>query len=116
MLNILVNDSFSTAKSGKHKKNSKKTKKSGVSKDKKKHKEASIMGYSAMEILQMKEAEKKLSQKPTATPVVYFKDFEKRFDELLVKNKTPRNDTISTLESKDPGAQPELDCVAQQDR
>ena len=43
-----------------------------------------------MEILQMKDAEKKLNAKPTATPVVYFKDFEKRFDELLVKNKTPR--------------------------
>ena len=38
----------------------------------------------------MKDAEKKLNAKPTATPVVYFKDFEKRFDELLVKNKTPR--------------------------
>ena len=55
------------------------------------------MGFSAMEILQMKEAEKKLSLKPTAKPVAYFKDFEKRFDELLVKNKTPRQETISTI-------------------
>lgn len=89
MLNILVNDSFSTNKSGKKK--SKKAKKGGPAKEKK----ANIMGFSAMEILQMKDAEKKLNAKPTATPVVYFKDFEKRFDELLVKNKTPRKDTIT---------------------
>ena len=55
------------------------------------------MGFSAMEILQMKDAEKLAKAKPTAKPVVYFKDFEKRFDELLIKNKTPRGETISTI-------------------
>ena len=32
----------------------------------------------------MKEAERKLNEKPTTKPIVYFKDFEKRFDDLLV--------------------------------
>ena len=52
MLNILVNDSFSTQKSkrkGKGKKGSK---------NKSKGMKASEMGFSAMEILQMKETEK----------------------------------------------------------
>ena len=116
MLNILVNDSFSTNKSGKIKKAGGKKNKKGAGKEKK-GRQASIMGYSAMEILQMKDAEKKLNEKPQATPVVYFKDFEKRFDELLVKNKTPRQpDTTiesSQLENlEDPKKRPELDCIA----
>ena len=49
----------------------------------------------------MKEAERKLNSKPTSNkPIVYFKDFEKRFDDLLVQNKTPRQDT--TIETDDP--------------
>lgn len=64
MLNILVNDSFSTNKSGKIKKAAgKKNKKGGGGKEKK-QRQASIMGYSAMEILQMKDAERKLNEKP----------------------------------------------------
>ena len=52
MLNILVNDSFSTNKSGKLKKGGKNGKKNGKKAGKeKKSKGASIMGYSAMEIL-----------------------------------------------------------------
>ena len=84
MLNILVNDSFSTQKSGKKK--SKKGKKEKEIKPKKKPK----AGFSAMEILQMKDEEAKKEAKPTARPIVYFKDFEKRFDDLLTKNRTPR--------------------------
>lgn len=65
MLNILVNDSFSTNKSGKIKKAAgKKNKKGGGGAKEKKQRQASIMGYSAMEILQMKDAEKKLNEKP----------------------------------------------------
>lgn len=61
----------------------------------------------------MKDAEKKLKSKPTTRPVVYFKDFEKRFDELLTKNKTPRADTTiseppTTTRSKGPDP---LDCI-----
>ena len=63
MLNILVNDSFSTNKSGKIKKAGGKKNKKGAGKEKK-GRQASIMGYSAMEILQMKDAEKKLNEKP----------------------------------------------------
>ena len=46
--------------------------------------------------------------------MVYFKDFEKRFDELLVKNKTPRQpDTTieSSLQNEDLSKRPELDCI-----
>jgi hypothetical protein len=86
MLNILVNDSFSTTKSKKSKvktgKNDKKVSKKALPQ----------AGYSAVEILQMKTQQKN----PTAKPTVYFKDFERRFDELLVKNKTP-NPTLSTI-------------------
>ena len=53
-----------------------------------------------MEILQLKD-EQKAVKKPTAKPVVYFKDFEKRFDELLIKDKTPRESTISTISPRD---------------
>ena len=64
----------------------------------------------------MKDAENKLNAKPTATPVVYLKDFEKRFDELLVKNKTPRKDTLSTISPRGRDGEvklrPELDCIA----
>ena len=62
----------------------------------------------------MKEAERKLNEKPTAKPIVYFKDFEKRFDDLLVQNKTPRMATIDTNDSKneDLTVRPELDCIA----
>ena len=61
-------------------------------------------GFSAMEILQMKEK----TNKPTARPIVYFKDFEKRFDELLAKNKTPRgqHSTISTISQRSPAISP----------
>ena len=120
MLNILVNDSFSTNKSGKIKKpgkgGKKNAKKSGAKE--KKPKAASIMGYSALEVLQMKEAERKLNEKPTAKPIVYFKDFEKRFDDLIVQNKTPRQDT--TIETNSPRGEnladrPELDCIAQKE-
>ena len=53
MLNILVNDSFSTNKSGK-----KKTKKGkGKDKEKEKSKKKNKAGFSAMEILQMKDEE-----------------------------------------------------------
>ena len=44
-----------------------------------------------MEIMAIKDEEN--DSKPTAKPVVYFKDFERRFDDLLTKNqkgKTPR--------------------------
>ena len=61
------------------------------------------MGFSALEILQMKETEKLQASKPTTRPVVYFKDFEKRFDELLTKNKTPRASTIETLSPRKEG-------------
>lgn len=64
----------------------------------------------------MKEAERKLNAKPTSNkPIVYFKDFEKRFDDLLVQNKTPRQDTtIETNNSRneDLVGRPELDCIA----
>ena len=95
MLNILVNDSFSTNKSGKRKKKGKK--------GKGKKESAQEMGYSAMEILQMKETEKLENAKPQTRPVVYFKDFEKRFDDLLTKNKTPRAETISTISPRQRG-------------
>lgn len=95
MLNILVNDSFSTNKSGKRKKKGKK--------GKGKKDSAQEMGYSAMEILQMKETEKLENAKPQTRPVVYFKDFEKRFDDLLTKNKTPRAETISTISPRQRG-------------
>ena len=83
MLNIVINDSFSTTKSKKKKKGAKKGK--GGKNDKK-------GGFTALEILQMKDAEKKEASKPQAKPVMLFKDFEKRFDDLLTKNKTPRVD------------------------
>lgn len=45
----------------------------------------------------MKDEDKKKNDKPTARPIVYFKDFEKRFDDLLTKNRTPRAEsTIQT--------------------
>lgn len=97
MLNILVNDSFSTTNSGKKK--NKKGKKGG----KKGKAVAEKMGFSALEILQMKDKETKKKLLPTAKPVVYFKDFEKRFDELLVRNKTPRKETISTISPRGTG-------------
>lgn len=52
----------------------------------------------------MKDEEKNAKSKPKIKPVVYFKDFERRFDDLLVKTKTPRAifDSISTTESKPP--------------
>lgn len=50
-----------------------------------------------MEILQMKDAEAKEKAKPQARPVMYFKDFERRFDDLLTKNKTPRDGNQSTI-------------------
>ena len=90
MLNILVNDSFSTTKS---KKKGKKGGKKGGKKDKSPQKG----GFSAMEILQMKDAEAKEKAKPQARPVMYFKDFERRFDDLLTKNKTPRDGNQSTI-------------------
>lgn len=68
-INILVNDSFSTSQHSQTR---------GSRKGRKSSKQA---GFSAMEILQMKDAQK--IAKPTAKPVVYFKDFEKRFDDLL---------------------------------
>ena len=62
------------------------------------------MGFTAEEILQMKEEEKNAQAKPKIKPVAYFKDFERRFDDLLVKTKTqrPNFDSISTTESKQP--------------
>ena len=38
----------------------------------------------------MKDEKALKDAKPTARPIVYFKDFEKRFDDLLTKNRTPR--------------------------
>lgn len=55
MLNIVINDSFSTTKSKKKKKGAKKGK--GGKNDKK-------GGFTALEILQMKDAEKKEASKP----------------------------------------------------
>lgn len=75
MLNILVNDSFSTNNSKKKNKKKKKLRKGSTKES----------GFSALEILQMKEAKKIEDEKPRVKPVVYFKDFEKRFDELIVK-------------------------------
>ena len=51
----------------------------------------------------MKDAEKKENSKPTAKPVMYFKDFEKRFDELLTKNKTPRDPNMSSISPRGEG-------------
>lgn len=53
MLNILVNDSFSTNRSGMSRrgKGGKKNKKKGSATKEKKEKKANIMGFSAMEIL-----------------------------------------------------------------
>lgn len=51
----------------------------------------------------MKETEKLENAKPQTRPVVYFKDFEKRFDDLLTKNKTPRAETISTISPRQRG-------------
>ena len=97
MLNILVNDSsFSTNQDKKKKKKGKKGKG-------KQHKVAKEMGFTAEEILQMKDEAKRAQSKPKIRPVVYFKDFERRFDDLLTKNKTPRApgfDSISTTGSR----------------
>lgn len=86
MLNILVNDSsFSTlngeAVSAVRKKGKGSSKRKG-----KKNK----MGFSAQEILKMKKKEKRSETKPKIRPVVYFRDFEKRFDSIIGEYKTPR--------------------------
>jgi len=46
----------------------------------------------------MKDEQK--NKKPTTKPTVYFKDFEKRFDALLVRNRSP-NPTLSTISTGD---------------
>ena len=98
MLNILVNDSsFST---NQDKKKKKKGKKGGKSKQPKVAKE---MGFTAEEILQMKDEEKRAKSKPKIRPVVYFKDFERRFDDLLTKNKTPRAPTFDSISTNASG-------------
>jgi len=64
------------------------------------------MGFTAEEILLMRDEEKRAKSKPKIRPVVYFKDFEKRFDDLMSKNKTPRGpgfDSISTTNSRSRG-------------
>ena len=43
-----------------------------------------------------------MKNRPVARPVVYFKDFEKRFDSLLNKNKTPRNNNMNTMSTASP--------------
>lgn len=84
MLNILVNDSsFSTLNGDKKGGKKKKGKGKGKNKNSKKH-VAKQMGFTAEEILQMKDEEKRAKSKPKIKPVVYFKDFERRFDDLLV--------------------------------
>lgn len=82
MLNILVNDSFSNSNNSKLPPTKKGKKRKGK-------KVAKEMGFSAKEILKMKKdinKEDEGAAKQRATPVLYFKDFEKRFDDMLKDN------------------------------